>query len=207
VRLERVVEDALGSILSFHDDVGLAEPPRDVATRVVPRFADEGAAADGFLGIEQRLEPLPLGSEGCERVLGLPEGVGGDSGDRLPVVVRRLGEDFQVAGADDAADARRSASGVEIDPDQARPCVRATENGGVEHPWELNVGRVLHLAAGSSTAVHPFCRPPDGLQRACRPGLERVLFDHDPLLGEPALDFLLGADQPRQAWIASSILG
>ena len=85
--------------------------------------------------------------------------------------------------------------------------MRATENGGVEHPWELNVGRVLHLAAGSSTAVHSFCRPPDGFQRARRPGIQGVLFDHDPLLGEPALDLLLGADQSRQVWIASSILG
>src|SRR5205085_4048936 len=48
---------------------------------------------------------------------------------------------------------------------------------------------------------------PDDRLRACRPLVERILLDHDPLLGEPALDLFLGADQSRHVRIASSIFG
>jgi hypothetical protein len=77
----------------------------------------------------------------------------------------------------------------------------------VQHPRKPNVGRVLHLAARPGAGVDALRRPPDGLERARRPGIEGVLLDEDPLLRELAFDLLLGADQPRQERIASSIFG
>src|SRR6185295_7483452 len=49
----------------------------------------------------------------------------------------------------------------------------------------------------------------DDLARALGPLVERVVvaLDHDPLLGVPALDFLLGPDQSRHVSTASSIRG
>jgi hypothetical protein len=77
----------------------------------------------------------------------------------------------------------------------------------VEHAGELDVGRELHLPTRPRPRVHSLRRSPDGLERARRPGVKGVLLDDDPLLRESAFDFLFGADQPRQFWIASSILG
>src|SRR5919198_388911 len=58
-----------------------------------------------------------------------------------------------------------------------------------------------------STRSEPRRRLPDDRPRPGGPLVERVLLDHDPLLGEAALDLLLGADQSCQVRIASSIFG
>src|SRR4029077_12299147 len=63
------------------------------------------------------------------------------------------------------------------------------------------------LAAHALRAVLARCGPADHRERPFRPLLERILLDDDPDLLEPALDLLLGADQPCQLRIASSILG
>jgi hypothetical protein len=55
--------------------------------------------------------------------------------------------------------------------------------------------------------VDPRRGPPDGVERAFGPLVERVLLDDGPLLGVAAFDLLLGADQSRHEPIASSIFG
>jgi hypothetical protein len=85
--------------------------------------------------------------------------------------------------------------------------VRAAQDGGVQHPRELDVGGVDRGAGRALDAVDTRGRLPHDRARPGRPLVERVLVDHDPLLGEPALDLLLGADQSRQLRIASSIFG
>ena len=60
-----------------------------------------------------------------------------------------------------------------------------------------------------AVASLPRRGPADDLAGALGPLVERVVvaLDHDPLLGVPALDFLLGLDQSRHVRTASSILG
>jgi hypothetical protein len=77
----------------------------------------------------------------------------------------------------------------------------------MEHSRKLDVGRVLHLPARSGAGIDTLRRPPDGLERARRPGIEGVLLDQDPLFRELAFDLFLGPDQARQERIASSIFG
>jgi len=77
----------------------------------------------------------------------------------------------------------------------------------MEHPRQLDVRRVARLTAGPLETVDPLRWPSDGVERTFGPLVERVLLDHDPLLGVAALDLLLGADQPRHVEIASSIFG
>ncbi len=84
--------------------------------------------------------------------------------------------------------------------------MRAPEDGRVEHPGELEVGRVASLAAGADVPVDARRRLPDERARPLGPLVERVLLDEDPLLGVAALDFFLGADQASDR-IASRIFG
>src|SRR5205807_1639577 len=70
-----------------------------------------------------------------------------------------------------------------------------------------HVCRVDRGSGGALDAVDAASRLPDHRARPGRPLVERILLDHDPLLGEPALDLLLGADQSRHVRIASSIFG
>jgi hypothetical protein len=77
----------------------------------------------------------------------------------------------------------------------------------VEHPGQLEIGGEACLAANPLRPVLPESRPADDVERAFRPLLQRILLDDEPDLLEAALDLLLGADQPRQCRIASSILG
>ena len=77
----------------------------------------------------------------------------------------------------------------------------------MEHPWELEVGGVPRLAAHPFVAVLAWRRPANHRERTGGPLLERILLDDDPHLLEASLDLFLGADQPCQLRIASSILG
>jgi hypothetical protein len=77
----------------------------------------------------------------------------------------------------------------------------------VEHARQTDVRRVAGLAARALVAVDLRRRLPDDVADPGRPLVERVLVDDDPRLGVAALDLLLGADQPRQVSIASSMRG
>ncbi len=77
----------------------------------------------------------------------------------------------------------------------------------MEHPRQLEVGRVARLAAHALVAVLARRGPPDHLERPLGPLLERILLDDDPDLLEASLDLFLGADQSCHERIASSILG
>ena len=77
----------------------------------------------------------------------------------------------------------------------------------MQHAGQLDVGGVAGLAPHPLRGVLAHGGPADHRQRALRPLLERILLDDEPHLLEAALDLLLGADQPRQFRIASSILG
>ena len=72
----------------------------------------------------------------------------------------------------------------------------AAEHGRLEHPRQAEVGGVARLPGRPLAAVDARRRAADHLERPLGPGVERVLLDHDPLLGVAALDLLLGLDQP-----------
>jgi hypothetical protein len=202
VGLHRVVEDALSAVLRLHDDVGFGETSLDVPALGDPRVADERVAGDRLVGVEQRLELLPVDLDQRESGLCLGEGVGSDGGDGLPRIADLL-EDR----AEDAANAGRLPRGVEVEAANPRMRVRTAQDGRVEHSGQLDVGRVPRLAPGSLQPVEPCRRAADRVARPLGPLLERVLLDDDPRLGVAALDFLLGLDQPRHEAIASSIFG
>ena len=77
----------------------------------------------------------------------------------------------------------------------------------MQHPREPDVGGVTSLAAHALAGVLARRRPADDLAGALRPLLERILLDDEPDFLEPAFDLFLGADQPCQLRIASSIFG
>jgi hypothetical protein len=77
----------------------------------------------------------------------------------------------------------------------------------VQQPGQADVARVTGLAAGLLETVEARRVAADDLAGPGRPLVERVLLDERPDLLVPALDLLLGLDQPRQPEIASSILG
>jgi hypothetical protein len=77
----------------------------------------------------------------------------------------------------------------------------------VEHPRQLDVGRVARLAARLGEAVEARRIAADDVTGAGRPLDERVLVDQRPDVLVPALDLLFGLDQPRQLEIASSMRG
>ena len=60
VGLHRVVVQRLRRVVGLDDRVGLGEPALVVAALVAARLGDERAARDGLLGVEQRLELLPV---------------------------------------------------------------------------------------------------------------------------------------------------
>jgi hypothetical protein len=77
----------------------------------------------------------------------------------------------------------------------------------VQHPRKADVGGVARLAANALASVLASRRAANDLAGTFRPLLEGILLDDEPDLLEPALDLFLGADQPRQLRIASSIFG
>jgi hypothetical protein len=207
VRLEGVVEDRLRPVLGLDDRVGLGQPLLQVAPLVVRGLVDQGAAPDGLVGIEERLDHVPLDVEELERGARLRERVrrDGDYGRaRIPRLVR---EGIAGGRAERRPDAWGGQCGRQVEAPHAGRSVRASEDGGVEHAGELDVRRIASFPAGAGEACHPLGRTADRVAGPGGPLLEVVLLDHDPLLGVAPLDFLLGADQPRQERIASSIFG
>ena len=85
--------------------------------------------------------------------------------------------------------------------------MRAVQQRRVEHAGELDVSGVARLAARLLEAVESRRVPADDVAGPGRPLDERVLVDERPDLLVPALDLLLGLDQPRQLEIASSMRG
>ena len=77
----------------------------------------------------------------------------------------------------------------------------------MEHPRQLDVGRVARLAARLREPVEAWRVAADDIAGTGRPLDERVLVDERPDLLVAALDLLLGLDQPRQVEIASSMRG
>ena len=141
------------------------------------------------------------------RGLRLAERVGGDGGDRRAGVADLLLETFRLAGPDRRAHARQRERRREVDLLHARVRVRRAEHGRLQHPGQPDVGGVARLAAHALGAGLARRRPADDLARPGGPLLERILLDDDPDLLEPALDFLLGANQSCHVRIASSIFG
>ena len=80
VRLERVVVQRLGRVLGLDDGLRLGEAPLVVATLVAARLLDQRAALDRLVGVEQRLELLPLDLDQLDRGPRLSERLGRDAG-------------------------------------------------------------------------------------------------------------------------------
>ena len=200
------MEDDLRAIGRPDDDVGLGQAPLEIAALAATR-AVERASGDGFVGVEQRLELLPLDRDQAKCRACLVERIGAEGCDRLALVGRLVCEHRDVAGADRRPHAGRLERRGEVDPLHPGPSVRASEHGGVEHPGQRDVGREKRLSTCAGEAVDTSRRAADDLAGPGRPLLERVLLDDEEDLLEPALHLLLGADQSRHVRIASSIFG
>ncbi len=197
----------LGAIGRFDHHVGLGETALEIAALGASRATEERPPGDGLVGVEQRLELLPVDRDQPKCRLGLLERVGTDGCDGLALVLGRVGEHRDLARADPGPHAGRVERRREVDPCHAGARVGASQDRGVEHPRKLQIGRVERLAAGPAECVGPGRRLPDDLAGPRRPLLERILLDDEEDLLEPALDLLLGADQSRHVRIASSIFG
>jgi hypothetical protein len=79
------VQNRLGAVLRLDDHVGLGEARVDVAPLVAARLVHERLAANGLLGVEQRLELLPLHVDERKRLAGPLVALGGDGGHRRAV--------------------------------------------------------------------------------------------------------------------------
>ena len=77
----------------------------------------------------------------------------------------------------------------------------------MQHPRQLHVRCVDRFTARAGEPVDATGVASDDLERPGRPRVERILLDDDPLLGVVPFDLFLGADQPCQPEIASSIFG
>ena len=100
----------LGRVLGLDDGVGLGEPLLVVAALVAARLLEQRAARDGLVGVEQRLEHLPLDLDQLERGAGLRERLGRDAGDGRALEVRLLVDAPDLAGADDREHAGAAAA-------------------------------------------------------------------------------------------------
>ena len=216
VRLERVVEDALGSVLGLDDGVGFGEPSLDVPALVTFRIVDIRLLAESLIDVEQRLQDFPLDRNRAERGAGLLGCVRRDGRDRLALVVRLVGQRLEIVRADELAHAWRLARPSQVDPFHPRARVWASEDGRMQGARELDVLRIASLAPGARQSVDSGRRAADGSKRTLGPLLERVFLDDYPLLGVAALDLLLRLDQAchpspspcaATAWIARSIFG
>jgi hypothetical protein len=107
--LHRVVEHGLRSILPLDDDIRLCQRATDVAALVVPRLVCERLLADRLLGIEKRLEHLPLDVDQRQRLASTFGALSGDRRDGGALVGRLLLEHVAVLGPDRAAHPRRLA--------------------------------------------------------------------------------------------------
>ena len=207
MRLERVVQDRLCAVRPLDDDVGLREAALGVAAVERARLGKQLPSAHRLLRIEQRLEHLVLDVDHRERRAGLRERVGGHGGDGLALEVGLAHKLRNRLGLEHGVHARRLERARRVERLHARACVRRAQHGGLEHPRQLQVGRVERLARRALEAVLPRGGTADDVAWAVSPGVERVLFDDEPDFFEAAFDFLLGADQSCHVRIASSIFG
>ena len=90
VRLERVVVQRLRRVLGLDDGVRLGEALLVVAALVAARLLQQRAARDRLVGVEQRLQLLPLDLDQLERGPCLREGLGRDAGDGAALEVGLL---------------------------------------------------------------------------------------------------------------------
>jgi hypothetical protein len=207
VRLERVVVQGLRRVLGLDDGVGLGDALLVVAALVAARLLDHGASCDRLVGVEQRLELLPLDVDQLERGHGLRQRFGCDARHRGTLEVGLLLDPGHLSRPDDAEHAGRGRRRGEVDPSHLRARVRAAQQRALEHARELDVAGVARLAAGLLVTVEARRVPADDGTGACRPLDERVLLDERPDLLVAPLDLLLRADQPCHVEIASSIRG
>ena len=204
--LERVVHHDLRRERPLDHGVGLGEPRREVAA-LVGAHVDQLPGCDGLVGIEPRLELLPLDLDERGGGARLAQRVGADGGNSRALVVALVRESLALARADRAPDSGSAERRPELDAGRTRMGVRAAHDHRVQHPGKLHVGGEEHLAAHPAEAVLAWSGAPDHVAGAGRPLLERILVDDEPDLLEAALDLLLGADQSRHVRIASSIFG
>ncbi len=196
----------LRSICPLDHCVGLGEPALEIAA-LVRAGIEHLVGGDGLVGVEPRLELLPVDLDQLDGGPRLAERVGADRRDGGTLVVALGGDPRAVVRPDRAAHSRRGECRRQVDPRRPGFRERAAQNRGMQRPGKLQVGRIERLAACPAEAVGACRRAPDHLARARGPLLERVLLDDEPDLLEPPLDLLLGADQSRHVRIASSILG
>ena len=156
VRLERVVEDRLRPVLGLDDRVGLGQPLLQVAPLVVRGLVDQGAASHGLVGIEERLDDVPLDVDELEGGARLRERVRCNRGHRGARIPRLAGEGVAVVRAERRPDARGGQCGRQVEAAHAGRGVRASQDGRVEHAGELDVGRIASFAAGAREACHPL---------------------------------------------------
>jgi hypothetical protein len=207
MRLHRVVEHDLRAVLGFDDSVALGDTALEVAALVRLDVGDERLLLDRLVGVEQRLERLPLDIQRGQSGLGLPERLRRHSRNRLADVAGLLFQHVELAGAENGAYATRSARGRQVDTCYTRARERAAQHRRVQHARQLDVGGVQHLAAGAVETVDARHLLPDRRERPFRPLVERVLLDDDPDVLVAAFDFLFGLDQSCQVEMASSIFG
>ena len=201
------MEHDLRSVLGFDDNICLREPALEVAALVLGDVRDERLLPDSLVGVEQRLEHVPLNRDPLDSRLRLAEGIRRNRSDCVADIGRLVGELVEVGWADRRTHARRVARKLEVDGNDTRARVRATEYRRVQHPGQLHVGRIERLAAYPHRPVYTRHLLAHRRERSRRPLVERILVDHDPDFLVAPFDFLLGADQSCQVLMASSIFG
>jgi hypothetical protein len=164
-------------------------------------------APHGFLGVEHRLELFPLDLDRGERAARLLGGVRREGGHRLPRVLRLVHESLRLARTDRRPYSRQLERAGELDSLHSRVGIRRAQQDGMQHSRQLHVGRVARLSAHTLGSVLADRVAADDRLRSGGPLRQRILLDDEPHLFEAALDFLLGADQPCQCRIASSMRG
>ncbi len=207
VRLERVVVERLRRVDGLDDRVGFREAALEVAALVAARVREERAPSHRLLGVDQRLQLLPLDVDQPHCGGGLRERLGGDRGDRAPLVVGLGVHAIHLAGPDRGEHSGCGECRCKVDSLHARTGVRAPEQCCVGQPGQAHVARVARDSARPLVAVEARRGPSDDRARARRPLVESVLLDERPHLLVAALDLLLGLDQPRHVEMASSIRG
>ena len=135
-------------------------------------------------------------------------GVRSEGRDRLALERRVARQPLDLAGHEHAADARGLLRAGGVDAGQRRVRVWAAQERRVQHSRAAGCRPCSAPRRARARRPSIFARrAADHLERARRPLVERVLLDDDPRLGVAALDLLLGLDQARHDWIASSIRG
>ena len=129
----------LRRVLGLDDGVGLGDALLVVAALVAARLLDHGAARDRLVGVEQRLELVPLDLDQLERRPCLLQRLGRDPRHRGAFEVRFLLDPGHLSRPDDAEHAGRGRRRGEIDATYLRARVRAAQERALEHPGELDV--------------------------------------------------------------------